>query len=137
MFGSARKKIAINGFGRIGRLFFRQAFGHDEIEIVAINDLGDGENLAYLLRHDTVYRTYDHEVAFAKNANGIGGTLTVSGKKISVLQEKDATKLPWGAMGIDVVVESTGIFESFEKASVHVQAAGAKHVVITAPAKDD
>lgn len=137
MFGTSKKKIAINGFGRIGRLFFRQAFTNPEIDIIAINDLGDGDNLAYLLRHDTVYRTYDQEVRFEKNADGIGGTLVVGGKKIIVSQEKDATKLPWGKMGIDVVVESTGIFESFEKASVHVVAAGAKHVVITAPAHDE
>ncbi len=132
-----KKKIAINGFGRIGRLFFRQAFGRGEFEIVAINDLGDIENLAYLLRHDTVYRGYDKEVSFTKNENGIGGELIVAGKHITVLQEKDATKLPWASLGIDVVIESTGIFESFEKASVHTAAAGAKHVVITAPAHDE
>lgn len=131
------KKVAINGFGRIGRLFFRQAFDNPEIEIVAVNDLGDIENLAYLLRHDTVYRTFDKEVSFTKNDNGIGGTLLVAGKKITVVSEKDPAKLPWGQMGIDVVVESTGLFESFEKASVHVNQAGAKHVVISAPAKDD
>jgi glyceraldehyde 3-phosphate dehydrogenase len=125
------KKVAINGFGRIGRLFFRQAFENKEIDIVAINDLGDIENLAYLLRHDTVYRTYDKTVSFE------GQNLIVDGKKIVVLQEKDPAKLPWGAMGIDVVVECTGFFESFEKASVHVTGAGAKHVVISAPAKDD
>lgn len=131
------KKIAINGFGRIGRLFFRQAFDNPALEIVAINDLGDIENLAYLLRHDTVYRTYDKEVSFTKNADGIGGTLLVAGKKVAVVSEKEPAKLPWGQMGIDVVVECTGFFESFEKASVHVNQAGAKHVVISAPAKDD
>jgi glyceraldehyde 3-phosphate dehydrogenase len=131
-------KIAINGFGRIGRLFFRQIFDQEGVEIAAINDLGDIENLAYLLRHDTVYRTYfGHEVGFDKDASGVGGDIIVDGKKIKVLQEKDPAKLPWGQMGIDVVVESTGFFESFEKASVHVTAAGAKHVVISAPAKDD
>ncbi len=124
-------KIAINGFGRIGRLFFRQMFGRPGIEIVAINDLGDIENLAYLLRHDTVYRTYE------KNVTTDGQALVVADKKIQVLQEKDPAKLPWGALGIDVVVECTGFFESFEKASVHVTAAGAKHVVISAPAKDE
>lgn len=130
MFGSSKKKIAINGFGRIGRLFFRQAFANKEIDIVAINDLGDKEDLAYLLRHDSVYRGFNYEVMVD------GQYLVVDGKKILVLQEKDPTKLPWGAMGIDVVVEATGLFESFEKASVHVTAAGAKHVVISAPAKD-
>jgi len=129
-------KIAINGFGRIGRLFFRQAFGTKKIDIVAINDLGDIENLAYLLRYDSVYRAYDLDVDFTRNADGIGGTLIVDGKKITVLQEKEPTKLPWGAMKVDVVVEATGIFESFEKAAVHVNAGKAKHVVISAPAKD-
>ena len=130
-------KIAINGFGRIGRLFFRQAFGNRKLDIVAINDLGDIENLAYLLKYDSVYRTYDREVNFKRNAGGSGGELIVDGKHITVVQEKDATKLPWGKMKIDVVVESTGIFESYAQASVHVKTAGAKKVVITAPAKDD
>ncbi len=137
-FGSKKMKVAINGFGRIGRLFFRQAFGNSNIEIVAINDLGDIENLAYLLRHDTVYRGYaGHEIGFDKDASGVGGNIIVDGKKIKVLQEKEPGKLPWKDMGVDVVVECTGFFESFEKASVHVTAAGAKHVVISAPAKDD
>jgi glyceraldehyde 3-phosphate dehydrogenase len=125
------KKVAINGFGRIGRLFFRQAFTNPGIEIVAINDLGDIENLAYLLRHDTVYRSFE------KTVTTDGNSLVVGGKKIIVLQEKEPGKLPWGQMGVDVVVECTGFFESFEKASVHVTQAGAKHVVISAPAKDD
>ncbi len=124
-------KIAINGFGRIGRLFFRQMFGRPDIEIVAINDLGDVANLAYLLRHDTVYRNYDKEVV------ADGQNLVVAGSRIQVLQEKDPALLPWKQLGVDVVVECTGFFESFEKASVHVTAAGAKHVVISAPAKDD
>ncbi len=122
-------KIAINGFGRIGRLFFRQAFKTPGLDIVAINDLGDMENMAYLLRHDSVYRDFDAEVV-AKD-----GHLVVDGKTVTCIQEKDPTKLPWAAMGIDVVIESTGLFESFEKASVHL-AAGAKRVVISAPAKD-
>ncbi len=131
-------KIAINGFGRIGRLFFRQAFDTiRKLDIVAINDLGDIENLAYLLKHDSVYHNYDREIICRRNPDGIGGELIVDGKKIVVLQEKDPTKLPWAKMKIDVVVESTGIFESFEKASVHVRQAGAKRVVISAPAKDD
>ncbi|MEK7654220.1 MAG: type I glyceraldehyde-3-phosphate dehydrogenase [Patescibacteria group bacterium] len=130
-------KIAINGFGRIGRLFFRQAFGQKGIDIVAINDLGDIDNLAYLLKFDSVYRTYDKEVSFDRDASGIGGHLIVGGKKIQVIQEKEMTKLPWGVMKVDVVVESTGAFESFEKAAPHVTAAGAKRVVISAPAKDE
>lgn len=126
-------KIAINGFGRIGRLFFRQAFGQKGMDIVAINDLGDIENLAYLLKYDSVYRTYERKVECDKGS----GFLIVDGKKIKVLQEKDITKLPWGEMKIDVAIEATGAFESFEKAAPHVNAAGAKRVVISAPAKDD
>lgn len=122
-------KVAINGFGRIGRLFFRQAFGLPDMEIVAINDLGDLENLAYLLKYDTVYGRYNKEVK-AENGN-----LVVDGKVIKYLQVKDPTTLPWGELGIDVVVEATGIFEEYEKAKVHL-VAGAKRVVITAPAKD-
>lgn len=121
--------IAINGFGRIGRLFFRQAFSQPGLNIVAINDLGDVENLAYLLAHDTVYRGYDKKVTTS------GSDLVVDGQKIAVLQEKDPTKLPWKELKIDLVVEATGFFESFEKASAHITA-GAKRVVITAPAKD-
>ncbi len=113
-------------------MFFRQAFGRKGLDIVAINDLGDIENLAYLLKYDSVYRTYDKEVASDKE----NGLLIVDGKKIKVLQEKELAKLPWKDLKIDVAVESTGAFESFEKASVHVTAAGAKRVVISAPAKD-
>ncbi|MBI4034074.1 MAG: type I glyceraldehyde-3-phosphate dehydrogenase [Candidatus Brennerbacteria bacterium] len=122
-------KVAINGFGRIGRLFFRQAFENKDLNIVAINDLGDCENLAYLLKYDTVYGRY------GKSVEAKDGTLVVDGKKIKFFQEKDPTKLPWGKLGIDIVVESTGVFESYEKARVHLDA-GAKRVVITAPAKD-
>lgn len=122
-------KIAINGFGRIGRLFFRQAIALPDFEIVAINDLGDAENLAYLLKYDSVYRSYNKEVK-AEN-----GQLIVNEKVIQFLQIKDPTQLPWGKLGIDIVIESTGIFESYEKAAIHLKA-GAKRVVITAPAKD-
>lgn len=122
-------KIAINGFGRIGRLFFRQAFGMAGFEIVAINDLGNPENLAYLLKYDSTYRAYDKEVKSEK------GFLIVDGKKIKFSQEKDPTKLPWKNLGVDLVVESTGVFESYEKARAHLEA-GAKRVVLTAPAKD-
>lgn len=123
-------KIAINGFGRIGRLFFRQAFGAKGIDIIAINDLGDVENLAYLLKYDTVYGRYDKSIEVEN------GYLVVGGKKVKVLQEKDPSRLPWKDLKIDVAVESTGIFESFQGASVHLTS-GAKRVVITAPAKDD
>ena len=122
-------KVAINGFGRIGRLFLRQAFGNKDIDIVAINDLGDCENLAYLLKYDTVYGRYDKTVE-AKDSN-----LVVDGKAIRFLQEKDPRELPWKKMGVDIVIESTGIFDSYEKIRVHLDA-GAKRVVLTAPAKD-
>src|SRR3989344_2295322 len=111
-----RTKIVINGFGRIGRAFLKLALTKKELEVVAINDLGDMDNLAYLLQYDSAYGRYGHEVLF--------------------IQEKDPTVLPWGALGVDIVVEATGIFDSYEKAEVHKKA-GAKRVVITAPAKDD
>ncbi|HEY4496987.1 MAG TPA: type I glyceraldehyde-3-phosphate dehydrogenase [Candidatus Paceibacterota bacterium] len=123
-------RVAINGFGRIGRLFFRQAFGLSDIEIVAINDLGDAHNLSYLLQYDSVYRKYDKSVEVRD------GGLVVNGKDIKFLQIKDPTTLPWKDLNIDVVVESTGVFESYEKAKMHLDA-GAKRVVISAPAKDD
>ncbi len=123
-------RIAINGFGRIGRAFFKLAITKPEIEIVAINDLGDLENLAYLLKYDSVYGRYDKEVSVGN------GMLNVDGKAYKFLQEKDAARLSWGDLGVDIVVESTGAFESFEKAAVHKEA-GAKRVVLTAPAKDD
>lgn len=127
------KKVAINGFGRIGRLFFRKAFGNPNFEIVVINDLGDVENLAYLLKYDTVYGRYDKEVSFIKEEGK--NAIVVDGKEIAFVSEKDPTLLPWGALGIDLVVESTGVYESFEKNQAHVKA-GAKRVVISAPAKD-
>ena len=126
-------RVAINGFGRIGRLFFRSAFDNKDFQIVAINDLGDLENLAYLLKYDTVYGTWDKNVGCKKLE--VGGELEVDKKKIRFSQIKDATQLPWEDLKIDIVIESTGAFESYEKAKVHI-GAGAKRVVITAPAKD-
>ncbi len=123
------KRIAINGFGRIGRLFFKQSFGSKDFKVVAINDLGDLENLAYLLRYDTVYGKWNKEVKVKS------GKLVVGGKEVDFLQVKEPTELPWKKLGIDIVVEATGVFESYEKAKVHLDA-GAKRAVITAPAKD-
>ncbi len=108
----------------------KQAWGNPDIDIVAINDLGNIDNLAYLLKYDTVYGRYAKTVAVA------GDKLVVDGKPVQFLQIKDPSALPWKAMGIDVVVEATGIFEEYEKAKVHL-ASGAKRVVITAPAKDE
>lgn len=123
-------KVAINGFGRIGRMFFRVGFGHPEMDIVAINDLGELNNLAYLLTYDSVYRTWEKKVSIK------GTDLVVNGKAVKFIQEKDPTKLPWKTLGVDIVVESTGVFDSFEKAKVHLDA-GAKRAVISAPSKDE
>ena len=123
-------RIAINGFGRIGRIFFRQAFGNADLDIVAINDLGTPENLAYLLKYDTVYGRYEKEVSHKD------GILVVDGKEIKILNEKEPAKLPWKDLEVDIVIESTGIFDSQEEANAHLTA-GAKRVVITAPARDE
>ncbi len=128
----AKARVAINGFGRIGRLFFRQAFGRPDFEIVAINDLGDVENLAYLLKYDSVYGRYGKEV----KADVANGKLMVDGTAINFIQVKDPAQLPWKDMGIDIVIESTGLFDGYDKSKIHLDA-GAKRVVITAPAKDD
>lgn len=125
------KTIAINGFGRIGRLLFRQLVGEKDVTIAAVNDLGDIENLAYLLQYDTIYGKMQTPVEVVK------GALKVGGSRIEVFQEKDPANLPWKKLGIDVVVEATGAFNSYEKARVHIQQAGAKRVVITAPSKDE
>ncbi len=122
-------RIAINGFGRIGRAFFRLAFKEANLEIVAINDLGDLENLAYLLKHDTVYATYEKEVQAV-----LPNKLIVDKKEIVFLQEKDPAQLPWKDLKIEVVIEATGVFEDYNKAKAHLSA-GAKKVIITAPAK--
>jgi len=120
-------RIAINGFGRIGRAFARRARNR-EVELVAVNDLGSLENLAYLLKYDTVYGRAPFEVSTEK------GALFIDKKEVKFFSEKDPAKLPWKDLAIDVVVESTGLFTDYEKASAHI-AAGAKRVVITAPAK--
>lgn len=127
-------KIAINGFGRIGRAFFKLAITKKELEVVAINDLGDIDNLAYLLQYDSAYGRYNKEISI-KNKEG-KKYLHVDGHEVLFIQEKEPTMLPWGALTVDIVVESTGVFDSYEKAEVHKKA-GAKRVVITAPAKDD
>lgn len=122
-------RVAINGFGRIGRAFLRLAWHDPELEIIAINDLGEVDNLAYLLKYDSVYK------AFGGQVSAEGSELVVGAKRIKVTAEKDPTKLPWKDMQIDVVVESTGVFDSFEKARAHI-VAGARRVVISAPVKD-
>src|SRR3989344_9579361 len=101
-------KIAINGFGRIGRAFFKLAITRPELEVVAINDLGDLDNLAYLLKYDSAYGRFNKDVSVRDEK------LLVDGKEYLFLQQKDATQLPWGQLGVDIVVESSGVFESFE-----------------------
>ncbi|MFA5840774.1 MAG: glyceraldehyde 3-phosphate dehydrogenase NAD-binding domain-containing protein [Candidatus Paceibacterota bacterium] len=122
-------RVGINGFGRIGRAFLKIAYERPEIEVVAVNDLGDIENMAYLLKYDTVYRQWNHDIKVE------GDGVVIDGKKVKVLAQKDPTLLPWKDLDIDVVVESTGLFTSYDKAKVHLDA-GAKKVVISAPAKD-
>ncbi len=123
-------RVGINGFGRIGRAFLRASWDDPEIEIVGINDLGDINNLAYLLAYDSVYRRFPHPVRVEN------GQLVVGDKRIHVTSEKDPSKLPWGSLSVDVAVESTGVFDDYEKASAHLTA-GAKHAVISAPVKAD
>lgn len=125
-----KTKIAINGFGRIGRNAFKIGFERSDLEIVAVNDLTDTKTLAHLLKHDSNYGTYEHEVSFDEQ------NIIVNGQKIKVLAEKDPANLPWKELGVEVVIESTGVFDEPEKAKAHV-AAGAKKVILSAPAKGD
>ena len=123
-------KVGINGFGRIGRNAFRAAMANPALEIVAVNDLTDAETLAHLLKYDSIHGILDAEVKAEKDA------IVVNGKAIKVLAERDPAALPWGALGIDVVVESTGRFTDADKAAAHIKA-GAKKVIISAPAKGE
>ena len=123
-------RVAINGFGRIGRAFLKVAWERPELEIVAVNDLGSIESLTYLLQYDTVYHTWGHAV------HSDGKDIIVDGKTVRFVSEKDTTKLPWKELDIDVVIESTGLFTAYEKAQFHLDQ-GAKKVVISAPSKGD
>ena len=125
------QKIAINGFGRIGRNAFKIAFDRSDIEVVAINDLTDTKTLAHLLKHDSNYGEYEHEVGHDDTG------IIVDGKHIRILAEKDPAALPWKDLDVDVVIESTGFFVDPAKAKAHIDPAGAKKVVISAPAKGD
>ncbi len=122
--------VAINGFGRIGRAFFKMAEDNPDFNIVAINDLGNIENLAYLLKYDTAYGRSGLDVTTD------GESLTVNGRNVKFIQERDPKLLPWGDLDIDIVVEATGVFTSYEKSKAHLEA-GAKRVVISGPVKDD
>ena len=126
-------KVAINGFGRIGRLAFRQMFGAEGYEIVAINDLTSPKMLAHLLKYDTAQGRYDGHTVTADDE---AGTITVDGKTLKIYAEKDAANCPWGELGVDVVLECTGFYCSTEKSMAHINA-GAKKVVISAPAGND
>lgn len=122
-------KLAINGFGRIGRIVFREALTNDEVEVVAVNDLTDAKMLAHLLKYDSVHGILDAEVSVD------GDNIVVNGKTIRVFSEKDPANLPWGEHGVDIVVESTGLFTDSESASKHIEA-GAKKVIVSAPGKN-
>ena len=125
-------KVAINGFGRIGRLAFRQMFGAEGYEVVAINDLVDAKMLAHLLKYDSTQGRY----ALCDKVEAKENAIVVDGKEITIYAEKDAKDLPWGKIGVDVVLECSGFYASKEKASAHI-AAGARKVVISAPAGND
>lgn len=125
-------KVAINGFGRIGRLAFRQMFGAEGYDVVAINDLTSPKVLAHLLKYDSAQGTY----ALADKATSGEDSITVNGKEIKIYKQANPEELPWGALDVDVVLECTGFFTSKEKASAHIKA-GAKKVVISAPAGND
>ncbi len=123
-------KVGINGFGRIGRLVFKASWAKDDIEVVAINDLTDVKTNAHLLKYDSVHGRFPGKVEAGD------GCLMVDGKSIKVLSERDPGSLPWGDLGVDVVIESTGVFRTRDKIEKHLQA-GAKKVILTVPAKDE
>ncbi len=125
-----KTRVAINGLGRIGRAFLKIAIDNPDLEVVAVNDLGDLENLVYLLKYDSAYGPYLGKV------EAIDGNLVINGQSIKFLQQRDPLQLPWRDLNIGVVVESTGVFESYDKAKVHL-GAGARRVVISAPSKED
>ncbi len=125
-----KTRVAINGFGRIGRNAFKIAFARTDVEIVAINDLTDTKTLAYLLQYDSNYGMYDHQVTFDDK------NIIVDGQNIVVLAERDPAALPWASLNVDIVIESTGRFTKKEDAELHITA-GAKRVVISGPSKSD
>jgi glyceraldehyde 3-phosphate dehydrogenase len=124
-------KVGINGFGRIGRNVFRAALSNPEVEVVAINDLTDVSMLAHLLKYDTTHGVLEADVKVGE------GSILVNGKNIKVFAERDPGNLPWSSLGIEIVVESTGIFTAKEKAEVHITKGGAKKVIISAPASNE
>jgi glyceraldehyde-3-phosphate dehydrogenase type I len=125
-----KARVGINGFGRIGRLFFRIGYQSDKFEIIAINDITDARTLAYLLKYDSVHRTFEPDVRAKENG------LVVGGKEYKIFAEKDPAKLPWKDLGVDYVLESTGKFREHGKAELHIKA-GAKRVILSAPGKGE
>jgi glyceraldehyde-3-phosphate dehydrogenase type I len=123
-----KPKVAINGFGRIGRLFFRAGYTHEGFEIVAINDITDAATLAHLLKYDSVHRRFDADVKAQDSA------ISVNGKEYKVFSEKDPSKLPWNDLGVEYVIEASGHFREYSKAELHLKA-GAKKVMLSAPGK--
>lgn len=124
-------KVAINGFGRIGRVTFRQMQGRKDMEVVAINDITDSANLAHLLKYDTVQRLFQGSIEHN------GGYMVINGKKVLVFSEPNPAKLPWKKLGIDVVIEATGMFIDPAQAMLHIEPSGARKVIISAPAKSE
>jgi glyceraldehyde 3-phosphate dehydrogenase len=123
-------RVGINGFGRIGRLVFREMQKRDDIEVVGINDLTNAKTLAHLLKYDSVHKKFDGDVSAKEDS------IVVNGKEIKIYAEKDPANLPWGDLGVDIVVESTGVFRKKDQIAKHIEA-GAKKVVLTVPAKDE
>src|SRR5207248_5935132 len=124
-------KVGINGFGRIGRNVFRAAHGRTDVEFVAVNDITDPPTLAHLLKYDSVHGVLEAEIKTTDDG------ISVDGQEFRVLAERDPAKLPWKTLGVDVVVESTGLFTSRDKAELHITGGGAKKVVVSAPAKGE
>ncbi|MBF6569218.1 MAG: type I glyceraldehyde-3-phosphate dehydrogenase [Candidatus Binataceae bacterium] len=122
-------RIAINGFGRIGRMFFRAALKHKDLEVVAVNDITDASTLAHLLKFDSVHGTLEQQI------RSEGNQIIIDGRALTVVAERDPAKLPWSNLGVEVVVESTGLFTRRDRAAAHLQA-GAKKVIISAPGED-
>jgi glyceraldehyde 3-phosphate dehydrogenase len=125
------RTMGINGFGRIGRTFLRAALGSEKIDIVAVNDLTDAATLAQLLKHDSLWGAFPGEVRAEEKA------IVVNGRRIQVLAERDPAAIPWSNLGVDMVLESTGLFTDRDKAKLHIESGGAKKVLISAPAKGE
>ena len=123
-------KVGINGFGRIGRNFFRACAGRDDIEIVQVNDITDAATLAHLLKYDSTFGVMQGEITAG------GNSISINGKELRITAERDPAKLPWKEAGVEIVVESTGLFTRRADSAKHIEA-GAKKVVISAPAKDE